>query len=125
VSDASGPLAADVARARDEDGLRFARALAIATRLALVAAALVFALLALEALPVRVALAEMPAHWGRDARAWQNMLADATVSWSARSPSGFCAWRRCRRWPCSRCGWRVGAIGCSRPSRRRTSRSSC
>ena len=101
MSDASGPLAADVARARNEDGLRFTRALAIATRLALVAAALVFALLALEALPVRVALAEMPAHWGRDARAWQNMLADATVSWPA-----LAGWP----WPLRSPGELVGAI---------------
>jgi hypothetical protein len=72
-----------LARVRTEDDRIFGRALAIATRGALIGAAVVFVLLSLEVLDARVPLAEMPAHWGRDARAWREVLAGATISWPA------------------------------------------
>jgi hypothetical protein len=80
----AGDAAADEARAdeaRVEDACRFARVLALATRAALAAAVLVFVLVALGALPMRVPLAELPAHWSRDAQAWRQMLAATTDGW--------------------------------------------
>ena len=53
-----------LARARGEDDRIFGRSLAIATRAALIGAAVVLALLALEVLEARVPLAEMPADFG-------------------------------------------------------------
>jgi len=71
--------------ARDEDARIFARLLAGSARLALVAVAVVFALVASGLLPVRIALEQLPAHWASDAAAWRAVLEVATPAWPALS----------------------------------------
>jgi len=88
------PDAQALAAARDEDARMFARLLGLSARLALAAAALVFALVALGVLPVRIPLEALPAHWAADATAWRAALESAVPTapalarapWLARSP---------------------------------------
>ncbi len=101
MSATPGPAGPGQEDAHFGDSLRFGRVLTIGTWAALAGAALVFTLLALEALPMRVPLAAMPAHWGRDAQAWRELLAGASIAWPT-----LAAWP----WPARSPGELAGAI---------------
>jgi hypothetical protein len=71
------------ARARDADARVFGQLLSLSGRVALAGAALAFALVVIGVLPVRIALDQLPLHWGGDAATWRAALTGHPASWPA------------------------------------------